>query len=512
MVAGRKTGGRRPGSKNKPKDPTSVDTTASTPVAAAGAAAPPSDPQLPPRARGSRETGLNGGFPPHRTELVGKLIPFEGNARTHPPASIDKLAKLITAFGWTNPILVAGRNIIAGHARRLAAMKLGMERVPVIDLKHLSELDREAVILSDNRSALDGGWDETLLSEAMERLSDGGYDTALTAFDDGEVKRLLGDSESGNTDPDAVPPVPAVPVSLLGDVWVMGRHRLVCGDCTDAAVVKTALVGDAVAAMLVTSPPYWAKQDYDDMPGIDGAAAFCSRVAEAWSGRVRRRIVVNTGTTTENAIDPKGRAGVRIMLDSLWSAAFAAAGWSLRNRRAWVKAGPNPNVAPLVDAVDQSWETLLTFWRVGKNEGGQERVSEAWSTSGYFDGISGVGKNVVGDDHPCPFPVEIPSRFIQIYSKTDDVIAEPFSGSGTTIIAAEMTGRACHAIELAPAYVDVAVKRWQAFTGAEATLESTGQTFAETEASRTAPAKPIAAAKPRTRVTAGRQSVPQAAE
>jgi hypothetical protein len=172
------------------------------------------------------------------------------------------------------------------------------------------------------------------------------------------------------------------------------------------------------------------------------------------------------------------------MLDALWATAFASAGWVLRNRRIWVKAGPNPNTGPQMDAVDQSWETLLTFWRVGKNEGGQERVGEPWSISGYFDDIKGVGKDVVGDDHPCPYPVEIPRRFIMLYSKPGDVVAEPFSGSGTTIIAAEMTGRACHAIELSPQYVDVAVRRWQAFTGQFATLESDGRTFNEISTAR----------------------------
>jgi hypothetical protein len=195
MAAGYKTGGRRPGSRNKPKPAPDVTTDVAAGVATAAAAGAPSDTQTIPRARGRPKSGLKGEFPPHRIERVENLVPFEGNARTHPPASIDKLAKLITEFGWTSPILVAGRKIIAGHARRLAALKLGMETVPVIDLKHLTPLQREACILSDNRSALDGGWDEVLLTDALERLSEGGFDLPLTAFDDGELNGLLDDPE-----------------------------------------------------------------------------------------------------------------------------------------------------------------------------------------------------------------------------------------------------------------------------------------------------------------------------
>lgn len=456
---------------------------------------------MPPRGRQKRQRALAIVY-----RSLKELEPYARNARTHTAAQIKKLRTSLSVYGWTNPVLIADNGIIAGHARVTAAIAMANERhavqgnadpwmAPTVDLSHLTKKERRAYILADNRLAEDAGWDMELLKIEVGALEIGGFDLSLTGFDPDQLLNLSAMGNTGRADPDDAPDPPVIPVSVLGDVWLLGRHRLVCGDCTDADVAETALGADAVVTMLVTSPPYWAKQDYDDMPGIDSAVAFCSRVAETWSGRVRRRIVVNTGTTTENAIDPKGRPGVRIMLDSLWGAAFAAAGWSLRNRRAWVKAGPNPNVAPVGDAVDQSWETLLTFWRAGKNEGGQERVNEAWSTSGYFDGINGVGKNVVGTDHPCPFPVEIPSRFIRLYSKPDDTVAEPFSGSGTTIIAAEMTGRVCYAIEIAPQYVDVAVRRWEAFTGKRATLEADGLTFAETTEARLAePAAPTEAA------------------
>jgi hypothetical protein len=213
-MRGLKTGGRVKGSVDlKPRRnaratsvSTLVPTTVAATVATAGGGAAPSDPnsfapQAPARARAGRNAASEAGLPPSRRERVDRLIPFEGNARTHSKASIDKLCKLITAFGWTSPILVAGRKILAGHARRLAAMKLGIEIVPVIDLKHLTRAQQEAVILSDNRAALDGGWDQGLLTDAFERLKEEGIDFDLTGFDPGQVSSIFGDVESAPPTP-----------------------------------------------------------------------------------------------------------------------------------------------------------------------------------------------------------------------------------------------------------------------------------------------------------------------
>ena len=398
-------------------------------------------------------------------------------------------------FGWTNPVLIDANNtLIAGHGRLQAAKILGMTEVPAIRLGHLTKAQQKALNIADNRIAMSAGWDLDLLSLELASLEDDGFDIGILGFDEGELDGMLvdtdnlGPEETPDTSKlDDAPPPPKNPVSRPGDIWLLNarcKHRLSCSDATDAAALDRLLGKDATAAMLVTSPPYWAKQEYDDAPGIQGAADFCARVAEAWASRVRRRIVINTGTTVETSIDPKGRPGVRVLLDALWTDAMSNAGWDLRNRRVWVKSGPNPNTAPHIDSVDQSWETMLTYWRVGKNEGGQERVSEPWSISGYFDDIKGVGKDVVGDDHPCPYPVEIPRRFILLYSKQGDVVAEPFCGSGTTILAGEITGRSIHACELDPSYVDVSIARWRDLTGAQPVLEATGETFDEVKAYR----------------------------
>lgn len=185
------------GSKNRPKVPTSADTTVAAGVATAGGGGAADAPNtFAPQARARARPAAEAGLPPSRQVRVDRLIPFEGNARTHSKASIDKLCKLITEFGWTSPMLVAGRYILAGHARRLAAIKLGIEIVPVIDLKHLTRPQQEAVILSDNRAALDGGWDQGLLTDAFERLKEDGIDFALTAFDPGQVSNIFGDPQS----------------------------------------------------------------------------------------------------------------------------------------------------------------------------------------------------------------------------------------------------------------------------------------------------------------------------
>jgi DNA modification methylase len=418
-----------------------------------------------------------------------KLVEYSRNPRKN-DAQIDRMVSSFQEFGVRLPILAKSDGLVVdGHLRLKAARKMGIEEVPVVLADDMTDNQIKAFRLLANRSANWAEWDDDLVSLELADLQDAGFDLLKTGFDEDELDAFLNgvavdpieDADTSKLD-DSAPPPPKNPVSRPGDVWLLNakvKHRLIVGDSTDPDVLDKLLGKDVRAAMMVTSPPYWAKQEYDDAPGIQGAADFCAKVAEAWAGRVRRRIVINTGTTVETSIDPKGRPGVRILLDAMWTAAMSSAGWDLRNRRVWVKSGPNPNTAPHIDSVDQSWETMLTYWRAGHTEGGQERVSEPWSIAGFFDDIKGVGKDIVGDDHPCPYPVELPRRFILLYSKPGDVVAEPFCGSGTTILAGEVTGRSVHASELNPAYVDVSISRWQEMSGCQAILESTGETFDE---------------------------------
>ena len=275
-----------------------------------------------------------------------------------------------------------------------------------------------------------------------------------------------GPEVEGETDPDEVPKPPKKAITKSGDIWQLGNHRILCADSTSKEAAKL-LLKNKVAAMLVTSPPYWAGQEYDDKPGIDGAREFMRAICKAWKATVRRRIIINTGHTIDANLTEDGRVAVRILLDSEWVNAWDENGWNLRHRRFWIKGGEVHGAGPRTDIIEDSCETLLTFWRVGHSENGQEVVNEPWPVAGHW-AIPGVGKNVVGDDHPCPYPVVIPGRFIQIYSVPGDIVIDPFIGSGTTVIAAEQYGRCCYGTELEPLYVDVTVKRWENFTGKRA--------------------------------------------
>ena len=201
---------------------------------------------------------------------VEALIPYARNPRTHSEAQIAKIAASIVEYGWTNPVLVDGDSgVIAGHGRLAAARKLGLDQVPVIELAHLTTAQKRALVIADNRLALDAGWDEEMLVLEIAELSESGYDLALTGFDDSEIERLLSTSldddttateedtpeSSADDDTDDVPDTPAVPVSRQGDIWHLGQHRLICGDATDAAVVAALMQGDT-ASLCFTSPPY----------------------------------------------------------------------------------------------------------------------------------------------------------------------------------------------------------------------------------------------------------------
>jgi hypothetical protein len=200
-------------------------------------------------------------FPPHGMARVDELVPHARNARTHSEAQVARIAASIREFGWTNPILVdGGRGVIAGHGRLLAARKLGMAEVPVIELAHLSEAQKRAYVLADNRLALDAGWDEEMLRIELGDLREQGFDLGLTGFDAEEIGRLLVDAADGLTDPDQVPEAPETPVSRPGDLWVLGRHRLVCGDATDPAAVGRVLAG-VRPHLMVTDPPYGVGYD-----------------------------------------------------------------------------------------------------------------------------------------------------------------------------------------------------------------------------------------------------------
>ncbi|MGK7871198.1 site-specific DNA-methyltransferase [Falsiroseomonas sp. E2-1-a20] len=409
-------------------------------------------------------------FPPYNRALVQNLIPYARNARTHSDEQIAQIAASIREFGFTNPVLVDGdHGIIAGHGRVLAARKLGMTEVPTLELAHLSETQRRAYVLVDNKLALNAGWDEDLLRLELGELKIEGFDLALTGFGLDELASLFAEPTGGLTDPDAVPDVPESPVARAGDLWLLGRHRLACGDATTVEAVDAAL-GGVKPHLMVTDPPYGVEYD----PAWRNAALAGSKTA-----RIGKVLNDDRADWSEAwALFPGDVAYVwhGALHSSTVAESLNAAGFEIRAQVIWAKD------RLVMGRGHYHWQHEPCWYAVrGGATGhwsGDRKQTTLWS-------IPTTGQDAK-TTHGTQKPVECMKRPIENNSSPGQAIYEPFSGSGTTIIAAEMTGRSCHAIELSPAYVDVAVLRWQAFTGQQAVLEAQGQSFEDIAVARAA--------------------------
>jgi DNA modification methylase len=397
-------------------------------------------------------------FPCYKRVRTRDLVPYARNARTHSDDQVAQIAASIREFGFTNPVLTDGDNgIIAGHGRVLAARKLGLAEVPVIELAHLTPAQRKAYILADNKLALNAGWDADLLRLELAELQDMGFDLGLTGFDADEIAGFLADPTTGLTDPDDIPALPETPVTRVGDVWILGRHRLACGDCTDAAVVAAVLAG-VRPHLMVTDPPYGVQYDPDwrNRAGLGSTrrtgkvenddradwreawALFPGDVAYVWHGALHATTVAESLT---------------------------ACGFDIRAQIIWAKD------RLVLGRGHYHWQHEPAWYAV-RGQGhwsGDRKQTTLWQIAGRSEDAETV--------HGTQKPVECMRRPIENNSSPGQAVYEPFSGSGTTIIAAEMTGRACHAIELSPAYVDVAISRWEAFTGQDAVREGDGALF-----------------------------------
>jgi DNA modification methylase len=433
-----------------------------------------------------------------------QLVPYARNARTHSDAQIAEIAAAIAEFGFTNPVLADERGIIAGHGRVLAARQLfdaGQEvvtvdrqvipkgKIPVIDCTGWSEAQRRAYVIADNRLAERAGWDKDLLAIELSGLVELGFDIGLVGFSDEELSQLLAAGNPGLTDPDEVPELPLVPVTQPGDVWILGRHRLVCGDCTDADVVAQAL-NRVAPHLMVTDPPY----------GVNYDPAWRNRVISKGKRMKTRAIgaVLNDDRADwseawalfPGAVAYVWHAGIfaDVVARSLQANRFA-----LRAQIVWVKTRHvlsrgdyHPQHEPALYGVregeEENWnfvpEHEISSYAVRKGEPGHFVGGRKQSTVWFIENV----KNDTG--HGTQKPVECMKRPIENNSSPGQAVYDPFLGSGTTVIAAEMTGRACHAIELSEAYVDVAVQRWEAFTGEDATLEADGRIFKAVAAER----------------------------
>lgn len=397
---------------------------------------------------------------------IEKLIPYARNSRTHSDLQIAQIAASIKEWGWTNPILCDETGmIIAGHGRVMAARKLGIKEVPVMIAAGWTEGQKKAYVLADNQLAVNAGWDMDLLKIEIGDLADLDFDLDLIGFDEKMMAKLMADPTEGLTDPDDIPDVPDEPLSALGDVWVMGNHRLICGDCTDALVVGKVL-GPVKPHLMVTDPPYGVEYDAD------------------WRNKAKRADGTVIGGKAIGKVLNDERADWRDAwalfpgdVAYVWHAglyakqvaeSLEACDFQLRSQVIWSKS------VFAIGRGDYHWQHEPCWYAVRKGKTGHydggRKQSTLWS-------IEKPRKSETG--HSTQKPIECMKRPIENNSSPGQVVYEPFSGSGTTIIAGEMTGRHIYAVELNPAYVDVAVKRWQEFTGKDAILESTGQTFYE---------------------------------
>ena len=404
--------------------------------------------------------------PEIRMVAVDALIPYARNARTHSDTQVAQIAASITEFGWTNPILTDGdKGLIAGHGRLLAARKLGHKQVPVIELAHLTPEQKKAYILADNRLAENAGWDEELLKLEMAELKAADFDLDLLGFSDKEIEELLNGDESGGglTEDDAIPETPVDPVSRPGDLWILGSHRLLCGDSTRLADVER-LMGGQLADMAFTDPPY--NVDYA------GSAKDKSR------GKDRRIMNDDLGDGFYKFLYD---ACLNLLLVTKGACYVCMSSSELHTlQKAWTQAGGKwstfiiwaKNTFTLGRAdYQRQYEPILYGWKQGSDHFwcGDRDQSDIWN----------YNKTRVNDLHPTMKPVELVERAIKNSSKSRDIVVDLFGGSGTTLIACEKTGRQARLLELDPKFVDVIVKRWEEYTGEVALRDADQVSFSQ---------------------------------
>lgn len=396
---------------------------------------------------------------------LDKLSAYETNSRTHSDDQIDQIAASITEFGFTNPILIDENNvIIAGHGRLEAAKQLKLDEAPCLRLSHLSEAQKKAYVIADNKLALNAGWDDALLKSELLELRDIDFDLELIGFSDIELDELLQDDETveGLTEEDAVPDVPIDPITQLGDVWILGNHRLMCGDSTSIDAVETLMNGQK-ADMVFTDPPYgmFLNTDYDKMFSNDQSHKKTGKRFDAVKG--------DHDDFKPDFINIIFAAFNYCKEVFLWGADYYVDLIPNRNDGSWVVWDKRCD-----DKMDKVvGNTFELCWSKAKHKRMVARI--LWS------GHHGMHKDDTKKRvHPTQKPIELVCWFFEHYSMADKkIVVDLFGGSGSTLIASEKTGRHSRLMELDPKYCDVIIKRWQDFTGKKATLESSGKLFDE---------------------------------
>lgn len=401
------------------------------------------------------------------------LIPYARNARTHTPAQISQIAASIQEFGWTTPILIDGKSIIiAGHARVEAAQKLGIDKVPTIEVSHLTETQKRAYILADNKLAMNAGWDEELLSLEIQELKMEEYPLEIVGFSEVEIDGYLAQAErtTGLTDEDEEQVAGEKPISLPLEVWTLGPHRLVCGDSTEMADVSL-LFNGVMPHLMVTDPPYGVEYDANWRNEADRSNG--KPIGGRAVGKVKGD---NQADWTEAYAHFPGNVVYT------WSApgpfqiiafdALIKSGFQIRQQIIWAKSSFVIGRGHYHYQHEPCWYAVR---KGGKgNWAGGRKQSSIWN-------IDKPMKSETG--HSTQKPVECMRRPMENNSSPGQAVYDPFMGSGTSIIAAETTGRVCYGMEIHPPYCDMAIRRWQNFTGKEA-VNQDGKTFNQCEKER----------------------------
>ena len=404
-----------------------------------------------------------------RIELwpLDRLKPYDRNARTHSAEQVAQIAASIVEFGFTNPILVDSNDgIIAGHGRLSAAQELGLKTVPVVVLDHLSDRQRKAYILADNQLALNAGWDTDLLRSELQDLAELDFDLSLIGFSDDELADLLPEVEElapEDADADAVPEAPAVPVTKPGDVWLLGKHRVMCGDSTSLDEIELLMAG-AKADMVFTDPPYGVSYEgghndkkrqqiqNDALEGEDLTSLFYEALITA--------VTVTTDYAPFYVWFASGKSVETF-------AAFAQLPLKLRAVIQWYKV--RSGLGAFMSQYIPNCEPCIYAYKAG--------CLPQWFGPTDEKTVWELQKEARNEFHPTQKPVELGERAISNSSKKSQLVLDLFGGSGSTLIACEKTGRQARLMELDPRYCDVIVKRWQQFTGKTAKLEGTGEPF-----------------------------------
>ena len=378
-----------------------------------------------------------------------KLIPYARNSRTHSDEQVAQVAASIREFGFTNPVLIDSEDgIIAGHGRVMAARKLEMTEVPCIRLGHLTETQKRAYIIADNKLALNSGWDDEMLGLELADLREADFDLDLIGFDAGEIEAALNPVEvtDGLTDPDEVPEPPVDPVTVLGDVWLLGNHRLMCGDSTSIDAVEKLMDGKK-ADFAIADPPYNVGYEYNSVEDNKSDKEYSDFCMSYTNNALIFSAVIAITPGKSNEKHYNRRQDYKEYLT--WFKKFGL------SRGSFYKAMVTEPILLIGDKPKNKFYPTDCLEYMTEREPGLRKL------------------------HTCPKPVSLWIAIIEPMTDIKSVVLEMFGGSGTTIIACEKTNRHARLMELDPKYCDVIVERWQDFTGKKATHESSGKTFDE---------------------------------